>query len=84
MGQVPDFMGRDQAVGRDTAPGFAEAYYNLGCLYVDTGRNQRAIQVLRRALDLKPDHAKAKAKLEQAVANTNSEGDGASRPPIPF
>jgi Tfp pilus assembly protein PilF len=66
------------------APRFAEAYYNLGCLYLESGRNQRAIQVLRRALDIKPDYANAKAKLEQALAKTNPEDDGASRPPIPF
>ncbi len=66
------------------APGFAEAYYNLGCLYLQTGRKQQAIPVFRRALDLKPDYANARTKLEQALADVSPEGDGASRPPIPF
>ena len=66
------------------APSFAEAFYNLGCLYLQTGRKQQAISVLRRALDIKPDYANARAKLELALADVNPEGDGDSRPPVPF
>ena len=57
----------------EKAPSFAEAYYNLGSLYLQTDRAEQAIPILRHALALKPDYTKARTKLDQALARTSNK-----------
>jgi len=47
-------------------PRFVDAYYNLGNLLLGLGRIEQAIERLEAALRIRPDHAKALSKLEEA------------------
>jgi tetratricopeptide (TPR) repeat protein len=44
-------------------PQSADAYYTLGILYKESGMNSRAITMLRKALELSPQHRQAQSEL---------------------
>jgi len=46
-------------VAKDFDPAFAEAWYNLGDLVDDQGRSEAAIESLRKAVQVAPDHSDA-------------------------
>jgi hypothetical protein len=67
-----------QAITRDD-PRNAEAFFLLGTLYKQGGLRSRAASMLRRALELKPEHEQAAAELaglpvEPAAAPVESGG----------
>jgi protein O-mannosyl-transferase len=41
------------------SPGFADAYSNLGTVYILLGRNEEAVKNLKKAIELKSDNTKA-------------------------
>ena len=44
-------------------PQSSDAYYTLGVLYKESGMNSRAITMLRKAIELSPQHKQAQAEL---------------------
>ena len=36
-------------------PGFLKAYNNLGNIYIFLGENEKAVEILKRALEINPD-----------------------------
>ncbi len=48
-------------------PGRAETYNNLGCLYLEQGKREKATFYLEKALKLAPDFDLARKNLERAV-----------------
>jgi curved DNA-binding protein CbpA len=57
-------------------PGSAEAYYLFGTLYRDGGLTPRARAMFRKALELKPRHAGAKAGMAALGPEPEHEGPG--------
>lgn len=57
---------RLMAVVLAMAPDFAEAWFNVGCLYGNIGDHTRARDAFRTALRLKPEYPQAKAALDRA------------------
>jgi tetratricopeptide (TPR) repeat protein len=44
-------------------PQNAEAHFALGMLYKDTGMSSRAVNLFKKALELRPEHKQAQAEL---------------------
>jgi tetratricopeptide (TPR) repeat protein len=51
----------------------AEAWYNLGYVFELQGRLDEAIEHYRRALEIKPDKANAKERLEAVLAQQQAD-----------
>jgi hypothetical protein len=51
-------------------PEYAEAHYNLGCVFEDLGRLNEALARMARALEIKPDYSQA--RFGQALAQLRS------------
>ena len=51
-----------QAILRDDTQD-AEAYFQLGALYKQSGLRSRAVSMFRKALEAKPDHEQAASEL---------------------
>ncbi len=54
-------------------PKLTEAHFELGVLYAEQQRYQPAIAALRRAITLKPEHAKAHYRLMQVYQRTGQK-----------
>ena len=48
-------------------PDFAEAYYNFGNMYYDTGKYERAIEKFEKVIELKPEFAEAHFQMGNAL-----------------
>ena len=48
----------------ELSPGLAEAHYAMGVLLILQSQPGAAAQELRKALEIKPDYAEVKARLE--------------------
>ena len=57
------------------APGFADAYLNLGCLLCDSGRGDEAIALYRRALQHVPDEPMLHFNLAIALEDEKRPGE---------
>ena len=51
-------------------PSLAEAYANLAAVHKDCGRVTEAIQLYRKALELRPDFGEAVANLTHCLVST--------------
>ena len=51
------------------APTDAKVFYTLGSFYMRAGQNQKALESLQKALQLKPDYQKARNLLEKLEKN---------------
>ncbi|MBT3962712.1 MAG: tetratricopeptide repeat protein, partial [Flavobacteriales bacterium] len=49
----------------EIAPRNAEAYFNLGLVYINTGRLEEAYEVLNKCLDVDPNHERAINLIKQ-------------------
>ena len=56
-------------------PAFADAYYNLGTIYMNTQRPAEAREVLLRAIEIKPDYADALNNLGLLAAEQGRAGE---------
>ena len=52
----------EEAIRHD--PHYAEAYYNLGLVYLSKGDKERAKQLLKETLAINKNHQKARAQLD--------------------
>jgi tetratricopeptide (TPR) repeat protein len=56
------------------SPEYADAHYNLACVYAATGRNEEALAALSRAVDLEPKACRwARDDRDLAVLRKTSE-----------
>jgi tetratricopeptide (TPR) repeat protein len=62
----PDAAERAYSEAIVLAPSAPDAYFNLGVLYLQTGRNAQAIASFERVLALSPDYPDARDRLEAA------------------
>jgi tetratricopeptide (TPR) repeat protein len=52
---------------------YAEAHYNLGNVYIDSGKYQEAIGAFKQAIRIKPDYAEAHYNLGGAYIFMNDK-----------
>ena len=64
-------------VAKDFDPAFAEAWYNLGDLLDDQGRSEAAIESLRKAVQVAPDHSDAIFNLALLLQRKNQCAEAA-------
>ena len=52
----------------ESHPGYSNAHYGLGYVFMQSGRIDEAIEAFRATLELEPNHRAARKELDQAIA----------------